>query len=65
MQVFQKEALAAGKLRDDIVNKHVLLLFIDFIAGWCKQNQQGKYIPNTCIGAVSSLVFFESGWQLL
>jgi len=33
MQVFQKEALAAGKLRDDIVDKHALLLFIDFSAG--------------------------------
>jgi hypothetical protein len=33
IEVFPKEALAAGKLQDDRVNEHALLLFIDFSAG--------------------------------
>jgi len=49
--VFLKDALAAGKIRDDIVDKHVLLLFINFCAGRCKWNRRGEYIPNTQIGA--------------
>ena len=34
LQIFQTEALAAGKLRDNIVDEHVLL--IDFCAERCK-----------------------------
>ncbi|EDR15296.1 uncharacterized protein LACBIDRAFT_320988 [Laccaria bicolor S238N-H82] len=49
--IFQKEALAAGKLRDDIVDEHALLLFIDFCARRCKRDRRGEYIPNTRIGA--------------
>ncbi|KDR69528.1 hypothetical protein GALMADRAFT_230698 [Galerina marginata CBS 339.88] len=49
--VFLKDALATGKIRDDIVDEHALLLFIDFCAGRCKRNRRGEYIPNTRIGA--------------
>ncbi|EDR01578.1 uncharacterized protein LACBIDRAFT_310608 [Laccaria bicolor S238N-H82] len=49
--IFQKEALAAGKLRDDIVDEHALLLFVDFCARRCKRDRRGEYIPNTRIGA--------------
>ena len=61
LQVFLKDALAAGKIRDDIVDEHALLLFIDFCAGRCKWNRRGEYIPNTRIGAVriTLLIFFE------
>ncbi|EDR04062.1 uncharacterized protein LACBIDRAFT_330862 [Laccaria bicolor S238N-H82] len=51
LQIFQKEALAAGKLRDDIVDEHALLLFIDFCARRCKRDRRGEYILNTRIGA--------------
>lgn len=33
---WHKEALESGKLQDDIVDEHALLLFIDFSAGQCK-----------------------------
>ncbi|KDR75964.1 hypothetical protein GALMADRAFT_225713 [Galerina marginata CBS 339.88] len=49
--LFKNEALAAGKIRDDIVDEHALLLFINFCAGRCKHNRRGEYIPNTRIGA--------------
>ncbi|KDR79430.1 hypothetical protein GALMADRAFT_208798 [Galerina marginata CBS 339.88] len=50
--VFLIDALAAGKIPDDIVDEHTVLLFINFCAGQCKRNRRGEYAPNTRIGAV-------------
>jgi len=46
------EALSQGKIRDEIVDKHSLLLFIEFSANRCRHDRRREYIPNTRIGAV-------------
>jgi hypothetical protein len=51
-KVFLRHALEAGKVRDDIVDEHSLLLFIDFSANRCRRDRRGDYIPGTRIGAV-------------
>jgi hypothetical protein len=51
-KVFLQHALEAGKVRDDIVDEHSLLLFIDFSANRCRRDRHGEYIPGTRIGAV-------------
>jgi hypothetical protein len=51
-KVFLQHALEAGKVHDDIVDEHSLLLFIDFSANHCRRDRCGEYIPGTRIGAV-------------
>ena len=51
-KVFLQHALEAGKVHDDIVDEHSLLLFIDFLANCCRGDHCGEYIPGTHIGAV-------------
>ncbi|EDR05489.1 uncharacterized protein LACBIDRAFT_329807 [Laccaria bicolor S238N-H82] len=53
--VFQKEALALGKLQDNIVDGHALLILMDSNAERCKRNRQGEHIPNTRIEAIKEL----------
>ena len=48
------EALSQGKIRDEIVDEHSLLLFIEFSANQCRRDRRGEYIPNTRIGVVRS-----------
>ncbi|KAF8800373.1 hypothetical protein BYT27DRAFT_7117820 [Phlegmacium glaucopus] len=49
--IFLRHALEAGRVRDDIVDEHSLLLFIDFSANRCRRDRRGEYIPNTRVGA--------------
>jgi hypothetical protein len=56
-KVFLQHALEAGKVRDDIVDEHSLLLFIDFSANRCRRDRRGEYIPGTRIGAVRDISF--------
>jgi hypothetical protein len=53
-KVFLQHALEAGKVLDDIVDEHSLLLFIEFSANRCRRDRRGEYIPGTRIGAVRS-----------
>lgn len=56
-KVFLQHALEAGKVRDDIVDEHSLLLFIDFSANRCRRDRRGEYIPGTRIGAVHTFLY--------
>jgi hypothetical protein len=56
-KVFLQHALEAGKVRDNIVDEHSLLLFIDFSANRCRRDRRGEYIPGTRIGAVRDISF--------
>ena len=56
LKVFLQHALEAGKVRDDIVDEHSLLLFIDFLANRCRHDRCGEYIPGTRIGAVRAFL---------
>ena len=55
-KVFLQHALGAGKVLDDIVDEHSLLLFIDFSANRCRRDRRGEYIPGTRIGAVRTFL---------
>ena len=55
-KVFLQHALEAGKVRDDIVDEHSLLLLIDFLANHCRRDRCGEYIPGTRIGAVRAFL---------
>ncbi|KAF4607636.1 hypothetical protein EYR38_001709 [Pleurotus pulmonarius] len=44
-------ARSQGKIRDNIVDEHSLLLFIQFSAERCKRTRRGVDIPNTFVGA--------------
>lgn len=55
-KVFLQHALEAGKVRDDIVDEHSLLLFIDFSANRCRRDRRGEYISGTRIGAVRTFL---------
>ena len=46
-------ALAMGKLKDEIVDEHALLLFLEYLGEWPKFNRRGEAIPGTRIGPVS------------
>ncbi|KAJ3491746.1 hypothetical protein NLJ89_g11307 [Agrocybe chaxingu] len=50
-QIFLDRALAEGKVRDDIVDEHSLLVFLEFSVNRCRRNKRGEYIPNTRVGA--------------
>jgi hypothetical protein len=56
-KVFLQHALEAGKVRDDIVDEHSLLVFIDFSANRCRRDRHGEYIPGTRIGAVRTFLY--------
>ena len=56
-KVFLQHALEAGKICDDIVDEHSLLLFIDFSANRCRRDRRGEYIPGTRIGAVRTFLY--------
>ncbi|CAA7268276.1 unnamed protein product [Cyclocybe aegerita] len=49
-QIFLDHALAEGKVHDDIVDEHSLLVFLEFSANRCRRNKCGEYIPNTRVG---------------
>ncbi|CAA7260308.1 unnamed protein product [Cyclocybe aegerita] len=50
-QIFLEHALAEGKVRDDIVDEHSLLVYLEFSSNRCRRNKRGEYIPNTRVGA--------------
>ena len=56
-KVFLQHALEAGKMCDNIVDEHSLLLFIDFLANRCRHDRRGEYIPGTRIGAVCTFLY--------
>lgn len=47
--------MRSGKIKDDIVDEHSLLLFIEYSAEHPKRNRRGEDLPGTFIGAVSSI----------
>ncbi|KAG6908224.1 hypothetical protein DXG01_005696 [Tephrocybe rancida] len=51
MCIFVQQAIEKGEIRDDIIDEHLLILFLNFSAERCARNRWGEYIPNTRIGA--------------
>ena len=45
--------MAEGKVRDDIVDEHSLLLYLEHTSTRAKRNRRGVEIPDTFVGAVS------------
>lgn len=52
-QKFLRLKLSTKELRDDIVDEHCLLLWIEYNATRLKLDRKGTPIPNTRVGAVS------------
>ncbi|EIW62287.1 uncharacterized protein TRAVEDRAFT_35644 [Trametes versicolor FP-101664 SS1] len=50
-KIFLNEALAKGHIRDDIVDEHALLLYINCTADRCKRDRKGDAILGTRVGA--------------
>ncbi|KAG6848859.1 hypothetical protein H0H93_013373 [Arthromyces matolae] len=50
-KLFVQQALEKGEIRDDIVDEHSLILFLNFSAARCARNRRGEDIPNSRIGA--------------
>ncbi|OJA18891.1 hypothetical protein AZE42_10876 [Rhizopogon vesiculosus] len=48
---FLGDALEKGHVRDDIINEHALLLFIQWNGEICKFNKLGQDLPGTFVGA--------------
>ena len=44
-----------GEIEDDIVDEHLLLVFVDWCSKRCRRTRRGHEIPGTLIGAVSAL----------
>ncbi|KAF5370507.1 hypothetical protein D9615_010341 [Tricholomella constricta] len=49
--VFQRQAIDKGEMRDNVVDEHALLLFLKFSAARCARNRRGEDKPGTRIGA--------------
>ena len=55
IQLFLHEARLKQQIRDDIVDEHSLILFINWCGAREQLNRKFEYIPGTRIGAVSLL----------
>ena len=63
VQRFMNSAITEGKLKDDIIDEHALLLFLEYLGERPKFNKRGEVISGTRIGAVMifvSIAIFRS-----
>ncbi|KAI0352134.1 hypothetical protein OH77DRAFT_1523594 [Trametes cingulata] len=56
--IFLNEARTKRQVRDDIVDEHALLLYVNHTADRCKRDRRGNGIPGTRVGASQIKEFF-------